>query len=251
MKDQKIFKYILLSFSISWIIWLPNIILDKYIGSEIQKVLHFWGSFGPLLATVILSPANLKRAFNIRFKKIWIFIGILMPLILFGLSLIPCFISNNCTSIKGIGLTEQIPSHNILITWLIWTITFGLGEEVGWRGYLFPELEKFNGTLKAILILGFIWGVWHLPMFFYNPTFMAMGPGIFGWLFTLICGSLILCWITKRSNYSVIPAILWHGTFDLFSSSNYSGGYTQMALSFLVIATALVIPRIFKRDFYK
>ena len=39
-----------------------------------------------------------------------------------------------------------------------------LGEEVGWRGFLLPNLlEKFT-PIKATLLTGFIWGVWHAPM---------------------------------------------------------------------------------------
>lgn len=52
-----------------------------------------------------------------------------------------------------------------------------LGEELGWRGFALPRLLKRWNPLTASLILGLIWGVWHLPAFFIAglpQTHMAM-----------------------------------------------------------------------------
>jgi membrane protease YdiL (CAAX protease family) len=51
-----------------------------------------------------------------------------------------------------------------------------LGEEIGWRGFLLPKLLKRNGPLVASLILGVVWGLWHLPIDL-TAGFLLKGPG--------------------------------------------------------------------------
>lgn len=46
----------------------------------------------------------------------------------------------------------------------------GLGEELGWRGYLLPKLMVL-GKLKAYLLLGVVWGLWHLPLILIGFTY--------------------------------------------------------------------------------
>ena len=45
-------------------------------------------------------------------------------------------------------------------------IVFGGLEEVGWRGYLLPRLRKYLPLTLTTLIIGIIWGLWHLPLFY-------------------------------------------------------------------------------------
>jgi membrane protease YdiL (CAAX protease family) len=240
---KKSYKYIFLSFFISWTIWLLNILLKESISQDIRNVLYLVGALGPFLATLLLSYKDFRKTLHIKFDKKWIFVTFLMLLSLCLISLIPCFILGKCTSFEGIGLTDQIPVKNIVLIWIIWTLTFGLGEEVGLRGYLYPRMEKEIGNKKAILLTGLIWGFWHIPIFIYNETFVPAEPGLFGLIFTLLCGSIILSWITKKSKYSVLPAILLHGTFNFFYFSNYSNGFIPMAISLFVIGIGLVLIR--------
>lgn len=56
----------------------------------------------------------------------------------------------------------------ILNFWLSFVLFFG--EEYGWRYYLQPLVQKRFGAIKATFIIGFMWGIWHLPLnlFYYN-----------------------------------------------------------------------------------
>ena len=50
----------------------------------------------------------------------------------------------------------------------------GIGEEIGWRGYLLPHLMKL-GQLRASITTGFLHGVWHLPLLLLTPFYHQDG----------------------------------------------------------------------------
>lgn len=91
---------------------------------------------------------------------------------------------------------------------------YGLGEELGWRGYMMPKLEKLIGTPASVLVGGIIWGLWHAPLTCSGHNF---GTGYSGFpyvgiglmcLFCTLIGCL-LTYLTKRTK-SVFPAAILH-----------------------------------------
>ena len=55
-------------------------------------------------------------------------------------------------------------------------ITVALDEEVGWRRYAIPGLQARYGALLASLILGVLWALRHLPVFFHSDTLYSNLP---------------------------------------------------------------------------
>ena len=91
------------------------------------------------------------------------------------------------------------------------------GEEFGWRGYLLPKLMPLGGR-KAMLLIGFIWGVWHWPVIFMGyeygfkyPGYPWVGPLLFIWI-TFGFGTF-LGWLTLRSK-SIWPAVIGHAAIN-------------------------------------
>lgn len=94
---------------------------------------------------------------------------------------------------------------------------FALGEEIGWRGFLVPELYKTHGFMKTSLLVGFIWGVWHLPVL----LFADYNSGTPIW-FALICFmvlivsvSFIYTWFRTKSS-SLWTAVILHASHNSF-----------------------------------
>jgi membrane protease YdiL (CAAX protease family) len=88
-----------------------------------------------------------------------------------------------------------------------------LGEELGWRGLLFRELN-FIGFWRSSLVIGFFWGVWHLPVIVngYNyPGHPVAGPILMTLLTILL--SPLLGYVRLRAE-SVFAAAVFHGTFN-------------------------------------
>ena len=96
---------------------------------------------------------------------------------------------------------------------------FAFGEEFGWRGYLLPRLVTRLGTLRAIVAVGVIWGVWHAPLIVLDglnfPTQRWAGIGLMIFFCTVM--SVFLSALRLRS-HSIWPATLAHGALNAEAS---------------------------------
>lgn len=98
----------------------------------------------------------------------------------------------------------------------IFNTLFALGEEVGWRAYLLPKLMPL-GRLRAVLLTGLIWGVWHWPAILQGHNYpdhpylgMLMMIG-----FTTLFGAF-LSWLYLRTRSPWAPA-LGHASVNAFA----------------------------------
>lgn len=100
------------------------------------------------------------------------------------------------------------------------------GEEYGWRYYLTPVLQQRFGKRKGVLLLGVVWGLWHLPLnlFFYSPEtslqsiaaqiIVCITLGIFFTYGYELCGNNI--WVPVLLHYlNNNMIIVWNGTADI------------------------------------
>jgi uncharacterized protein len=80
------------------------------------------------------------------------------------------------------------------------------GEEMGWRGYVLPRLQARTNALTASLILGLIWGFWHLP------KFLASGSaGSFGlYMVKMTAESVLYTWLYNRTKGSLLLVTILH-----------------------------------------
>lgn len=113
-------------------------------------------------------------------------------------------------------------------------------------------MPEFTKKYKARIFTSYtalIWAPWHLPVFFYDKDFIAMGiEGSICWVVGIIFGSLLLGWLAKRSSWNLWPVILWNGTFNLFTTSNKINPMYPALMSMMVIAAVLWIARKYGQD---
>ncbi len=107
---------------------------------------------------------------------------------------------------------------NLVIAPFLNTVLVYLGEEIGWRGFLYPRLYAKYGVLGLILA-GIIWGLWHAPMMAFTglnyPNIPWWLGGPYFTLFTIPAG-IVIFFIYRRTG-SIIAAGLAHGAIDMCS----------------------------------
>lgn len=125
---------------------------------------------------------------------------------------------------KDYGLTA-LPIPLALTSYVLLTISVGLipktaralGEEIGWRSFLVPELAKVTSFTGVGLISGLMWAAWHYP----SILFSDYNAGTPAW-YALTCftvmvvsSGFIAAWLRLRSG-SVWPAAIYHGAHNMF-----------------------------------
>jgi len=99
-------------------------------------------------------------------------------------------------------------------------ISRALGEEIGWRGFLVPELSKVVGFPGIGLISGLMWAVYHYPALLFADYNAGTPPWYGATCFTImaVSGSFIMAWLTLRAR-SLWPAAILHASHNLFIQS--------------------------------
>ena len=127
---------------------------------------------------------------------------------------------------------------------------------IGWRGYFLPRLLPL-GEVKATLLLGAIWALWHLPLLLAGLNY----PGVNIWLallvfgFTTVAISFAYTWFYVAAGGSVLIAAVLHASFNNFADKFWVppilSGANQFTASLiggvLMLALVVIVYGLFKR----
>jgi membrane protease YdiL (CAAX protease family) len=201
----------ILTYTISWSLWGIWAVIEN--GSALTgTVLFVLDGFGPFASSIILVRASdrsvrawLRDVFEARVALRYYTLALELPVALFlGAAVIHDAIE------EGVVTPDVLPGIVEYPLFLGSIILFGGGlEEPGWRGYFLPALQETHSPLTAGLVVGIVWVGWHLPLVFIPGTIQhTLPPGLY--LLQLVELSILLTWLTNRSDGSVLPAILLH-----------------------------------------
>lgn len=198
----------------------------------------------PLMAAVILVYKKQKSqgvnqllwlAFD--FKKVkdrrwYLPIVCLMPVI--------TILSYEYTKFTGTLLSEpQTPDLYILIFFIVYFIG-AIGEEIGWSGYAIGPLQNRYGALKASIILGVIWAIWHIIP--WSQTHQTPVWIIWQSVSTVLL-RVIMIWLFNNTDKSVFGMILFHTMINIspYLIPNQGAHYHPFITCILLIVTVVVI----------
>jgi membrane protease YdiL (CAAX protease family) len=213
IKTHSFTFYLAAAFTISWLGWLPLILGHGNIGFfNPWKLL---AGFGPSLAGLAAigtseGKAGLRRLWHrlTDFRRtgwLWAIFGLGAPpaamLTALGLH----------TLMGGQGLIFNDPAelYRVIPVFLLVLFFSVMGEEIGWRGFALPWLQKRMGALQASLILGGIWALWHLPLFVIPGDFHSQLP-ISWFVLQIITSTILYTWIFNATHRSLIIIHLFH-----------------------------------------
>ncbi len=236
-------KYFIWTFLFAWLLQTGTVILYQTGNPLIGQLLMVVMMFAPMLG-VILSGTSLKgMGWKIHIKKnVFSFLTAwFLPALLTAAGAAIYFLifpqhfdltgnylaatvgEDAFRQLEEQGLTYPLYVFIMSITSLtyapILNMLAAVGEETGWRGFLYPRLKEKFGKKRGLLIGGIIWGIWHWPLIWligydYGTDYIGFpitGMIIFC-LFTISCG--ILCdWLYEKSGSIWIPSLL-HGAVN-------------------------------------
>ena len=204
VKRHPLIAFFVLAYALTW----PLI--------PLVSVSPLWGFpalFGPATAAIVVAAvadgrAGLKdllgRVVRWRVGARWYAVALGLPVIL-ALAAAGLHLALGARSSIEFGGLSVL---NFVVFVLI------VGEELGWRGYALPRLLARRSALAASLILGLLWGLWHLPTFFV-PGAPQHGLPITAFLLLTMAYSVLFTWIYLHTGGSVLLATLFHGAINL------------------------------------
>ena len=136
---------------------------------------------------------------------------------LFAFIGIPCVASLAVLSALHFDFSKFQLRGTDLLPQIIIIALIALGEEYGWRGFLLPRLLEKYSVLHSSIILGLIWGIWHLPAYLIGAG-VPLEMNFIVFLSWVILGTLYISWIYFYSG-SVLTSILAH--FSANAAFNY------------------------------
>lgn len=223
MKDKRTIIFLALTFLWSWTSWfiglkiLSNGIDQETIGQFLP--LFFVGLYGPTVSGIITSLvfdgfsgmlALLKKLFIWKAPISSYLYVVFLPLIFVAIGILLY-----SQLIGDIGEFDSAVLNYIPATLLAGIYAGPLGEELGWRGFLLPELQKRFSQLNSAIVIGVIWFLWHVPLWWAPFGTLVSGEPlsalpVLTYLVMLVCLSIIITWLVNRSNGSVLIALLFH-----------------------------------------
>jgi uncharacterized protein len=221
IRSHPLVAYFVLAYAFTWVP-VAIVLVALQLGlvassSPVVGVTSRLISFGPAIAAVIATAAVGGRAAvgQLLRKLVQWRVGIQWYLVaLFGIPI--ALLAGSIVLFRGAPLTASAGQWQTVIllylpTVLLAAITIGVGEETGWRGFALPRLQSRHGALVATLILGVLWGLWHLP----NVLFFHWGSQTLAlFLAETLTDAFILTWVYNNSRGSLLPVVILHAAQD-------------------------------------
>ncbi|HET6532762.1 MAG TPA: type II CAAX endopeptidase family protein [Actinoplanes sp.] len=233
-------SFVLLAYGVSWLLWLPAVL---GVGGMPLLVA---GAFGPAVAAAVVTRCTggsirqwLRGAFRFRIPARYYLYALGLPAALAA-------VMNGMLAAMGYDVDpalalDRLPAY---LSTLVFVAVLGGGqEEFGWRGFALPLLQRRWQPWQATLVLGLVWGVWHVPLYgllgFILPLFLAF---FYTYLYNAT-GSVLACVLLHASFTPALEQLILipeeaanaggaHGTADVVIL-----GTVVLAAALLTLAT--------------
>jgi membrane protease YdiL (CAAX protease family) len=256
-----------LAFALTWACWIPLATSDAFASegtAQPSRLLLLWplGEIMPSLVGILLTALfSGKSGLGVLFRRLGQ-MRVALTWYAVALLLVPVLLS------VAIGVNTLLGGATIDYAYYTWSsvlallalslLVTGFGEELGWRGFALPRLQARQQAFAASLLLGVLWGLWHLPLLMANGLVPLTSLGMLNFLLfdlTVTAVAVLFTWVYNNTNGSLFLMVLFHAvataTTDLFLIPlNYVSapflpkyGAPLLFLLLLWVAVTLVVVR--------
>jgi membrane protease YdiL (CAAX protease family) len=254
-KLAKPWIYFMATFIWTWFFWGLAILAGASMESGQGVALLLLGVIGPMVTGIsfvyLTRDKDGRRDYwnrIINFKRIsgkWYLVIFLFVPALHGLSALLDTLFGGGSTTWGEVALGAFSNPLSLIASILFASLIPFIEELGWRGYVLDRLQEKRSALISSLILGVLWSLWHLPMFFIEGSYQAgLGVGTLEfWMFflSIVPLTFVFTWIYNNNRRSTLAVILFHAmvnfTGELITLSK--NAETIYSLSWFVVAIAI------------
>lgn len=240
--------YLLLAFAITWAVWVPRMAEDVgWLGGDAFGAVGTAWTYGPAVAAVLAAAWTAGRAglrdlgsrlarWRVGWRG-WVLV-VAAPLALLAAT-------QAFALLLGTGPRLSLPEGGLgglAVVLVLISLTDGLGEEVGWRGWLLPRLLERTRALEASLLLGVVWAAWHLPLHWTDGSYLA-GVPVWTLFARLPATAIVFTWVYRHTHGSTLVAVLLHAAVNvtLLVGPEGTGGAVAGAAAHWAVALALLL----------
>jgi len=249
IRTHPITSFFILAWAFSWLFMVPLALARHGVIAPLPGWLHYLSAYGPLLAAVLVTARSEGEAgLRMWWSRLtrwragagpWALA--LSPLLLYAIAaVVERFARGAWPDVLRLGQLNFLPPIGLWSV-ALWLLNSGLGEESGWRGYALPMLvRRFSPRVASLFIAGG-WMIWHIPAFFYLPSYEHLGLAMaMGFLLGVLSGAFLLTWLTTSANGSALLPIVWHGLFNFTTAPPSSRGLVAAMSSMVVMLLGVV-----------
>jgi membrane protease YdiL (CAAX protease family) len=221
-----------LAYALSWLYWLPFVLAENTglgvlplripaVLGDTQLLGMLPGSYlGPITAALIVTAIAEGRAGLRRWARRLVRLRVGWRWYLAVLLGVPVVLLATTFVLPGAWADPRLPTAGLLLgylsTLLVQLITTGLAEEPGWRDFALVRLQDRLGPISGTMLLGVLWGGWHLPLFLSTwggwPHVLWYEPIEF--VGAAIALSFPITWVFNRTGHSLPLVMLLHANVN-------------------------------------
>jgi membrane protease YdiL (CAAX protease family) len=255
--DRQVVWFGLLAIGLTWSAWLPLVATSEGLADiHASPYLHFVGGLGPALAGIIMTATHDgRRGLRLMWLRIttgpgrWLIFAIAAPASAYLVAVGLAAAVGVHVDLRLTGASEEFSSLPVAVYWLANLVFYGFGEEIGWRGFALPRLQRRRSALAASMWLAVLWGLWHIPLFFFSAGLGTMPlVGLIGWAASIVTGSVLCTWLFNSTRGSIAVLAVFHAALDIFIGSPTGGDVVANVMGAFVVIGALTIPRRLGRE---
>jgi uncharacterized protein len=256
-------SFFVMAYALTWLAWSPWYLSEDGVGLlpyDAEGVSDYLNTValivGPTLSAFIVTGVTEGREGVRRLARRIVLWRVSYGWYLFVLLGMPAIVLISTVVVPGALASfraSAVPSTLFLyvVTTPIFLFAGGpVFEEIGWRGFALPRLQRLYGPLTGSLILGVLWALWHLPLFLIPSWDTPHGNPLDVALFVIwaVSISVIFTWVLNNTKGSVLMVILAHGSINssavamyiLFPAPAVTGGILNFVIGFGAVALMVV-----------
>jgi membrane protease YdiL (CAAX protease family) len=247
MRKHPVFWFYVLAFAISWLGWAPMVAGSRGVSWAQHPAFQTFlilPAVGPALAAIIVQRVLVgKTGANEWFRSLWRWrVGIGWWGIAITLPALSLLADKVVTQILGLPVAWESAGENkaaLIIFAFVIALLSNPWEEVGWRGFALPRLQKRHTAVTSTLIVGILWALWHLPLFFWTDNPMSNYPFVI-WSIGVVAEAFVYTWLYNSTRGSVLVVALYHVLCNTYGPLIGGGSVIASAIINVIVAGVLI-----------